>query len=950
MTINYLPFEKTEIEGSIITRWQRVVEHFPKHIAVTTVNGERYTYAELDQAANRLAHALLKALGAENCPVVLLFDHAYPLLISILGTLKAGKAYVAFDTTQPIGQLQLLYKTIAPPVMVTNTTDYALAQTIANMTEPTTLNQQSIWLLETLPEINAASPALSIAPNAVATIVFTSGTVKQPKAVARSHRIVLYCTWYALGTQPFGPGHCIAGIRHCGLGSGILYLFYALLYGATYCLYDLKIGGLQYLTEWLQRERISFFPPPIVLFRQWLETLVPGAFYPHLRYIEPSGRKTSADLEPLWPHVSDECSVHTGYAATEVDLITSALITRHTSLPEGVLHVGTPLPDRTVNIIQEDSQNVAVGEIGEIVVRSRYIPTGYWRQPELSSERFIQAGDGSGETIYRTGDFGYWRSDGNLELVGRQDSQVKLRGYRVVLEEVEDALRSLSSVQEAAVTADEERGLLYAYVIATVQPPPLASALRTALAEKLPYYALPTHIVFLPHFPLLSSGKVNRRALPTPEFNREGLTNPYVPPRTALEATLTALWEEVLAVEPIGMLDHFLELGGSSLSAMRLMVAVERRLGVQVSLATFFACPTISHQAQTFNQAEPASLVIAAAQPTDPATHTARSPEQEQAFQRIYREIGQPDAVQSWLQPQEARWQQRRKDIHALLGRLPYRLAVAWLAWSAQQRQVQGRYYRKEVTAVQQFLPMIGHTAQDRQLVADYLFFGAWEYYRLTPWGNHPEKLGATETMAWVDVRGMGLVEQAVAEGRGLLLLRSHSNGNFFFDTLSFQSYRLGQLKRHLAVWQLNDTLTQNTLLAHQLNTARQVLEKGGIVNVHADGRHGYSQGRLYNFLGRQRSFHTSFAELALLTGATVIAVDVTLHRNGRATLTFVGSFDPGAAHEAYPHRVERLVNQYVAFCQAKWANEPWLIPWNQLAWHLEAPSWEDGLPLHNES
>ena len=525
-----LPFDAGEIEGSIIARWRRVVERFSEQIAVTTVDGEPYTYAELDQASNRLAHRLLDALGPENCPVVLLLDHSYPLLVNILGTIKAGKAYVAFDPTQGAAQLQMLYGTTAAAVIVTDQEHADLAQAIVSAT-PGSL-PTPIWSIETLPTTALGSPTAPITTDANAGVFFTSGTIKQPKGVARSHRDILHRAWFGVGGQPLGPGDRISGIRQCGLSGGIPDVFNAFLYGATYCLYNLQHEGLQGLSAWLQREQITYFHPPIVLFRQWLETLAPDEFYPHLRYVLPSGRKTRADLEALWPHVGEACVVLTSYASTEAGTISFTALTRATPLGEGVLHVGTPLPGKTVTIVKDEGQVAAVGEAGEIVVRSRYMSTGYWRQPALTAKHFVPADDGSGETTFHTGDYGALRSDGYLELVGRQDSQVKLRGYRVVLGEVEDALHALPNVKEAAVTAHEERGLLFAYVIAANEPPS-PSAIRTALAEKLPYYALPNHIIFLPHFPLLASGKVNRRALPAPGFR-------LLPPRSE-KAKLLAL-------------------------------------------------------------------------------------------------------------------------------------------------------------------------------------------------------------------------------------------------------------------------------------------------------------------------------------------------------------------------------------------------------------------------
>ena len=925
MTINHLPFEKTEIEGSISTRWQRVVEHFPEHIAVTTANGERYTYAELDQAANRLAHSLLKALGVENCPVVLLFDHGYPLLISILGVLKAGKAYVAFDTTQDIEQLQLLYKTVAPAIMVTNATGYALAQTIAAMTDATTVNPPSIWLLETLPESNATAPGLSIAPDAIATIVFTSGTVKQPKGVARSHRIVLYRTWYAVGTQPFGPGHCIAGIRHCGLGGGMIYLFFALLYGATYCLYDLKSGSLQELAEWLQRERISYFPPPIILFRQWLETLAPGAFYPHLRYIEPSGRKTSADLEPLWPHVSAECRVQTGYAATEVDRITSTLITCHTSLPEGVLHVGTPLPDRTVSIIQEDGQNVAVGEIGEIVVRSRYIPRGYWRQPKLSSERFVQVDDGSGETSYRTGDFGYWRRDGNLELVGRQDSQVKLRGYRIILGEVEDVLRTLPSVKEAVVSADEERGVLLAYLIAASEPPPPASLLRDALAAKLPPYAVPNYIIFLPYFPLLTSGKVNHRALPAPELNRGSLTTPYVPPRTQVETELVSIWERLLPMHPIGMEDNFFDLGGHSLLTMQLLYAVEQQFQQSVALQDFVFNPTISHIAALLSLEAGQELakrdqIVAPSSLLDNAELRA-----------LYDALDSKAKIDKLRIPLRVKHPPSRKL--QLLLRLPQPIAMFLLYQLVQQPWVQQHYLAYQTAQVKRFLTGLEDVPVQSSLVARSLFFGA-----LIHFGVRQTVFPRLQIANKIPVHGLEALS-ARSQGQGAILLTSHNYEATYFRTFRLTQGWISNMTLLTSNRSFDKVRAEHILYGRQLELARQTLERGQVIYIAPDVHQGHGTSITVPFHGRMHPFRTSFADLALLTDAQIFFVASDLQAYDRFSFQLVGPFDRGTPAMNYKERVQYLMNQYVTHLRQQWARNPWALPWWLLNEHLSYPA-----------
>ncbi len=269
--------------------------------------------------------------------------------------------------------------------------------------------------------------------------------------------------------------------------------------------------------------------------------------------------------------------------------------------------MGRPIPGKSVSVVDAAGEPVNAGEVGEIVVRSRYLSPGYWRQAELSAQRFRASDDVSGEIRYFTGDFGHLRADGCLELVGRRDSQVKVRGYRVVLSEVEDALCALAAVREAVVTLDEDRDRLLAYLLAADDPPALASTIRSMLATRFPDYALPSRFIYLESLPLLPNGKIDRRALPRPDRTRPDLAVAFLRPRTALETEIAAIWAELLGVDDLGVDDDFFALGGHSLLATRLLMEVERRYGVEVPLGSFFRAPTIAHLAQILERARAAA-------------------------------------------------------------------------------------------------------------------------------------------------------------------------------------------------------------------------------------------------------------------------------------------------------------------------------------------------------
>lgn len=927
----YLPFTEAELEGSLIARWRRVLAHDAEQIAVTTVDGARYTYAALDHASNQLAHALLDQLGPENCPVVLLLDHSYPLLSSILGTLKAGKAYVAFDTSQAVGQLQLLYQASGAPLIVTNQEHLPLAQALVAAMTSAQQSRSPILTLESLPATTLGIPPLAIEPDTIAGIFFTSGTIAQPKGVARSHRLILRRAWLSDTGYSFTPNDAISGIRQCGLGGGMADVFNALLYGATYCLYDLQRNGLQGLSAWLQRERITYFHPPIVLFRQWLDTLAPDDFYPHLRYVLPSGRKTRADLERLWPHVADACTVITSYACTETMQITATALTRSMPLAEGVIHVGAPLPGKAVMVRNDDGQPVAPGEVGEIFVRSRYMSTGYWRQPALTAQRFTLAEDGSGEISFRTGDFGRLCADGYLELVGRQDSQVKLRGYRVVLGEVEDALRALPAVREAAVTADEGRGQMYAYLVAATEPPTPAATIRSALVDHFPAYALPTHIIYLPSFPLLPSGKINRKLLPAPTPAQSTSADSYQAPRSELEQQLVTLCETLLQIRPIGIHDNFFERGGHSLLAMRLMVEIERQQGTALTLADFFRQPTIAHLAHLLTEPAAAAAAVTAQSDLFARLATTLSPQQVATVRAIYEQMGQPDQPQHWRKSVIARWHRRRKAIHYAGRLLPRALRAQWLAGLVANPAFRRACFGQEEVLVRRFLDTIETPHQDDRTVAAALVFGALHHYQLA---------------LPCDATDLQLVKQTIAAAQatrqGQILVRSHESTVHVFAMLRLNSYRVGQIQNHLPEFQFDDPVVESALYTQQLDTARRLLQQGKLIDISADGIQGYSTALTLPFHNRVRPFWTSFAELALMTDAQIRVFNTALSTTQPQGPVHVQVSEPlslASTSLPYADRVEALVRQYVAHLQQIWGTRPWLVPWYQMERHLAYPS-----------
>jgi len=277
--------------------------------------------------------------------------------------------------------------------------------------------------------------------------------------------------------------------------------------------------------------------------------------------------------------------------------MTGYFLDEHTPTAGHVLPVGYPAEDKEILLLDEDGAEVGGDAVGEIAVRSRFLSPGYWRRPDLTAAAFRPDPAGGPERIYRTGDLGRRLPDGCLIHLGRKDFQVKIRGFRVEVAEVEGALLSLPTVQEAVVVAREDRPgdrRLVAYLVPTARPAPTVSALRQALAATLPDYMVPAAFVALDTLPKTPGGKVDRRALPAPGRARPALDQPLVAPRTPVEATVGAIWQEVLGLDEIGLHDNFFDLGGHSLAASQVIARVTETCHVDLPLRMLFEAPTVN--------------------------------------------------------------------------------------------------------------------------------------------------------------------------------------------------------------------------------------------------------------------------------------------------------------------------------------------------------------------
>ena len=320
--------------------------------------------------------------------------------------------------------------------------------------------------------------------------------------------------------------------------------------------------------------------------------------FPELRLVRLSSQTVlKSDVDQYKTHFPADCIFATGLSSSETGRVLNYYIDKDTQVTTNSVPVGFPLDGEEVLLLDEDGQEVGLNQVGEIAVKSRYLARGYWGQPELTREAFQPDPSGEDQRIYRMGDLGRRSPDGSLEILGRKDFQIKIRGYRVEVSEIETRLMELDNVKEAVVVGQEDASgtqRLVAYIVPSGKPVSAVTELRSLLVEKLPDYMVPSAFVTLDVLPQTPNGKVNRPALPTIDWARPELNTAFVAPSNPVEAVLAGIWADVLGIEQVGIQDNFLELGGDSLFATLVAFRVNEAFQIELPLSMLFNAPTVA--------------------------------------------------------------------------------------------------------------------------------------------------------------------------------------------------------------------------------------------------------------------------------------------------------------------------------------------------------------------
>jgi amino acid adenylation domain-containing protein len=596
----------TEAERrELLVEWNSTAADYPRSLCVhqmfeeqaartpearaVVFENQALTYCELNEKSNQLAHYLQKQGATRGRRVGIYLERSLEMMIALLAVQKTGAAYVPLDPAYPPERIRLTLEDAQAPVIVSSE---ALISSLPSDNAKVVCIDSEWSQVAREKTANLQSEAT---PEDLIYVIFTSGSTGRPKGVQVPHRAVANLLAYMGRELRMGAGDVFPALASFAFDMSIPELYLALVTGGCVAVgeRELAVNGEE-LARWLREIRATVVHATPTMWRLLLEAGFSGHALKRAIGAEPMPQELCTRL------LEADRSLYNFYGPTETTVWSTV---HHFRDPGEAVTVGRPLANTQIYILDRNRQPVPIGVPGEIFIGGDGVTCGYLNRPDLTAEKFVDDpfSPKPGAKMYRTGDLGRYLLDGRIEFQGRADSQVKVRGYRIELGEIETVLGAQQQVDACVVVAREDEPgnrRLVAYVVPAAGHAPNFAELRNAVKQRLPEYMVPVAWMAMEKLPLSPNGKVDRKALPVPEYGRRDVAESELESRTPVEEVIAQIWAEVLKLEKVGPEENFFELGGHSLLATQVMSRIRQSLKVDLPLRNIFEAPTVSELAR----------------------------------------------------------------------------------------------------------------------------------------------------------------------------------------------------------------------------------------------------------------------------------------------------------------------------------------------------------------
>lgn len=624
-----LPFVSAPEREQILVEWNHTQAEFPRASCIhqlveaqaqkspdaiaAVFENQALTYRDLDARANQLARSLQARGVRPDARVGICIERSLDMLVAVLGVLKAGGAYLPLEPRTPAARLQFILGQADAALLLTSS---QVAGALPPLGLPLILLDRD---RARLGQESEESPPGQVTPSNLAYVIYTSGTTGQPKGVMIEHHSLVNHATFSARYYGLSPRDRVLQFAPLAFDFAAEEIFPAWLCGAAVVIRPERdaLAPREFLA-FIAAQELTVLDLPTAFWHALVDGMLQAdlALPACVRLVIVGGEQASAQALARWrARVGDRVRWVNTYGPTEATIVATTFEPRDPLAPGAELPIGRPIANAQVYILDPHLEPVPVGVAGELYIGGEPVARGYLNQPALTAEKFIphpflpaSAQDSLARppsaTLYRTGDRARYLPDGQIAFDGRRDDQVKLRGFRIELGEIEAALTQHPAVGQSAVLLREDAPgdkRLVAYVVPRGEAPD-SLQVRAWLGARLPEYMLPGAIVMLDALPLTSHGKLDRRALPAPEFSGRDPSAEFVAPRTPVEEIAGGIWADVLRVPRVGVRDDFFELGGHSLLATLAVARAEAALGRTIPLRSLFEHPTLEAWARFLEQ------------------------------------------------------------------------------------------------------------------------------------------------------------------------------------------------------------------------------------------------------------------------------------------------------------------------------------------------------------